>query len=230
MAATVTQLGPKPFTWSYSKLKNFEACPKKHYEIDLIKSIKEPESEQLLWGNMAHAGFAKRLGEKQVPFAKGMEVYEPWAQKVLTGQGNIHVENKMALTKEFSDCGFFAANVWFRAIGDAIKVHNRVAWILDWKTGKIVNDSCQLALSAACVFARFPEVERVKSTFAWLKENATTDEVFSRADMPAMWKGLWPRIARLEHAHNTTSYPAVQGGLCRSWCPVSSCVHFGGDN
>jgi len=227
MAAVTTQLGPKPFTWSYSKLKNFEACPKKHYEIDLRKSIKEEQSDQLLWGNQVHDAFHAVLGPKQKPLPKPMQIYQPWVDRIVTGQGNIYVENKMALTREFADCGFFDASVWFRAIGDVIKVNGRVALIIDWKTGKILEDSCQLALAAACVFAKHPEVMRVKSTFAWLKENATTDEVFTREDMPAMWRGLWPRIQALEHAHNTTTYPARPGGLCRSWCPVTTCPHHG---
>jgi hypothetical protein len=232
MAAVTTQLGPKPFTWSYSRLKNYEACGLKHFELDIRAKndplkIKPEESDQLTWGNAVHDAFAKRLGEKRVPLPQSMEMYEPWAERVVTGEGNIYVENKMALTKAFGTCGFFDAGVWFRAIGDVIKVNGRVARIIDWKTGKIVEDSCQLALSAACVFAKFPEVERIKSTFAWLKENATTDEVLKRSDMPGMWKGLWPRIQALEHAHNTMSYPAKPSGLCRSWCPVKSCVHNG---
>jgi hypothetical protein len=227
MAAVTTQLGPKPFTWSYSRLKNFEACAKKHYEVDIRKSIKEESSEQLLWGNQVHDGFDKRLGAKHILFPKSMERYEPWALKVLTGPGQVLVENKMALTKEFASCGYFDPGVWFRAKGDAIKVHKRVARIWDWKTGKIVEDSCQLALSAACVFAMFPEVEKVRSTFAWLAQNAETNEDFTRADMAPMWRGLWPRIQALEHAHNTTTYPAMPGGLCRSWCPVTSCPHHG---
>jgi hypothetical protein len=227
MVAVTSQYGPKPFTWSYSRLKNFEACPKKHYETDIAKSVPFETSEQLTYGNEVHAAFHERLGAKRTPFPKGMEQLEHWAERVLTGPGTIHVENKMGITREFADTGYFAGNVWFRAIGDAIKVNNKVGWILDWKTGKIVEDSVQLALCAACVFAKFPEVQRVKSTYAWLAHNATTDEIFSRDDMPAMWRNIWPRIQRLEHAHNTTSYPAVPNGLCRSWCGVKSCVHHG---
>jgi len=232
MVAVTTRLGPKPFTWSYSKLKNFEACPKKSYHVDILpkgdpQKVKEEESDNLLWGNQVHAGFEHRLGEKRIALPKSMAIYEPWAQRVITGQGNIHVEAKLALTREFASCGYFDAGVWFRAKGDVIKVHGPVAWIIDWKTGKIVEDSCQLALAAACVFAKFPEVKKVKSTFAWLKENATTDQMFTPDDMPAMWRGLWPRIQALEHAHNTTSYPAKPGGLCRSWCPVKQCPHNG---
>jgi hypothetical protein len=232
MAAITTSMGPKPFTWSYSKLKNFEACPKKHYEIDLRPKndplkVKEEESDQLLWGNIVHKGFEDRLGPKKVPLPESMKIYEPWAQRVEEGPGDIHVEVKLALTKQFGTCGYFAPDVWFRAKGDVIKVHGRVARIIDWKTGKIVEDSCQLALSAACTFAMFPEVQKIRSTFAWLGQNAKTDEDFTRDDMPGLWRGLWPRIQALEHAHNTTTYQAKPGGLCRSWCPVTSCPHHG---
>jgi len=52
--------GPKPFAWSYSKLKNFEVCPKRHYNVDVIKSFKEEEGEALVWGNMVHKALADR--------------------------------------------------------------------------------------------------------------------------------------------------------------------------
>lgn len=227
MAALTRSFGPKAFTWSYSRLKNFEACPKKHYEVDIIKRAKEEEGEQLMWGNQVHDAMAKRCGEKRVPLPKAMERYEPWAARLVTSEGIIHVENKMALTRDFEACSFFDPNVWFRAVGDVIKINGTVGLIIDWKTGKIVEDSVQLALSAACVFAKFPELKKVRSRFVWLKDNATTDEDFTPGDMPNMWKALWPRIEALEHAHNTTTYMAKPGGLCRNWCPVSSCPHMG---
>lgn len=231
MAATTTRLGPaplKPFTWTYSKLKNFENCPKKHYEIDVTKNIKEEDSDQLKWGNHCHDSFAKALGPNRVALPANMASFQPWVDKLVTTPGNILVENKMALTREFAPCEFFDRSVWFRAIVDVIKINGDVALIIDWKTGKIVEDSVQLALSAACVFAKYPEIKKIRSRFVWLKENAQTDEDFTPDDMPGMWRNLWPRIQMLEHAHNTTTYPAKPSGLCRNWCPVSTCPHYGG--
>lgn len=220
--AVTTSYGPKAFTWSYSRLKNFEACPKKHYEVDIVKRAKEAESDQLMWGNQVHDALAKRC-EKGVQLPKGMTPYEVWAQRVLTPEGNIFVENSMALTRDFAPCGYFDPGVWMRAKVDFIKITGRVALIVDWKTGKVKDDSVQLALSAACVFAKFPEVQAVRSEYVWLQENCTTHEVFKPTDMPTLWKNLWPRIQALEHAHNTTTYMAKPGGLCRNWCPVSTC-------
>jgi hypothetical protein len=229
-ATTTTRTGAprvKPFSWSYSRLKNYRACPKRHYSIDIAKEFKEPEGEQLIWGNLVHDALAKRCGPKREPLPSGMAVYEPWAEKVLVGGGEIEVEQNLALTEEFAACGYFDSNTWFRAKGDFIKRQGPVALIVDWKTGKIIEDSEQLALTAACVFAKHPEVQAVRSSFVWLKEDAETSETFYRSDMPNLWRHLWPEIEQLKQAALHTNYPAKPGDLCRSWCAVTSCPHNG---
>jgi hypothetical protein len=231
---TVTTIrhSPKPFAWSYSKLKNFESCPKRHYEIDIAKSIKEPESEQLRFGNMLHEALAKRIG-KGVPLPTPFAKYESWAARMATPVGIkdtetvVLVEQKLAITKDFAPCDFFDRRAWYRGIGDVIKITGPVALVADWKSGKIQEDGVQLALMAQCVFAHHPGVQRIRSEFIWLKEDATTRADFSREDMVRLWVELNPRIEALEHAHNTTTYPAKPGALCRRWCPVSSCPHHG---
>ena len=226
MNVTTTYNKPKPFAWSYSRLKNFESCPKRHYEVDIIKSVKEEESEQLKFGNMLHDALAKRIKDGTAlpkPFAQ----YEPWVERIADPEGKILVEQKLAITKDFAPCDFFDRQAWFRGIGDVIKIKGPVALILDWKTGKVLEDSQQLALMAQCVFSHHPEVQKVRSEFIWLKEDATTRADFVRDDMVKLWGSLYPRIEALEHAHNTTTYPARPGNLCRRWCPVSSCPHHG---
>jgi len=231
----------KPFTWSYSRLKNFEVCPKKHWHVDIQKDFKEEEGEQLTFGNKAHDALAKRIS-KGTPIPAGfgesfIEVCEGWVSRIITQQGNpgvdIYVEQKLAITRDFMRTGYFDKDVWFRGVGDVIKLMDVgndqcVALIADWKTGKIVEDSVQLALMAQCVFAHYPKVIRVRSEFIWLKDDANTSQTLSREDMPELWNGLWPRLEQLEHAHKTSTYPAKPGRLCRKWCPVTACAHHGG--
>lgn len=226
MKLTTTRRTPKPFAWSYSKLKNFETCPKRHYEIDITKNVREEEGEALIWGNRVHAAFAERLG-KGTPMPVGMEQWEPWCERILTPPGNVLVEQKLAISKDFAAVEFFDRSAWFRGVADVLKINGPVALAIDWKTGKIVEDSQQLALMAACIFAHHPQVHKIRTEFAWLKEDASSRADFDRAEMATMWAALWPRIEALEHAHNTTSYPAKPGRLCRSWCPVTSCPHHG---
>jgi hypothetical protein len=235
-AITTRHGGPKPFAWSYSRLKNYESCPKRSWHIDVLpkgdpNKVIEPEGEQLLWGNAVHKAFAKRLVTPFVVFPKGMERYESWAEKILVGSDNLNVkilvEQQLAISADFGPVPWFDSAAWFRGIGDVIKIIGPVALIVDWKTGKILEDSQQLALMAACVFAHHPEVQKVRSEFAWLKEDATTRADFHRNEMADMWKHIWPRIEALKNAYETTSYPAKPGALCKRWCPVTQCPHNG---
>lgn len=236
MQVVTTRNKPKPFAWSYSRLKNFETCPKRHWHVDIQRDVKEEEGEALLWGNAVHKSLADRIS-KNVALPKGMEKYESWCTRILTGEGNakILVEQQLAINKDFGKTAWFPSDAdkagtgdpWYRGIGDVIKIVGPVALVVDWKTGKIVEDSQQLALMAACVFAHFPDIMKVRSEFIWLKEDANTRADFHRNEMVVMWQNLWPRIAALKHAAETTTYPPKPGGLCKRYCPVKACPHFG---
>lgn len=219
----------KPFAWSYSKLKNFESCPKRHYEIDILKRVKEEESENILRGKQLHKIAAARLGNG-APLPPGYEALERWCQRIL-GDGSVpvRVEQQLAITKEFAPCEWFSRSAWFRAIADVLKISSdgQVALACDWKTGKILEDGVQLALMAAVVLVHYPAIQHIRTEFIWLAHDCTSREDFSREDLPLIWRNVWPRIEQLEHAHSTTSYPAKPGRLCRRWCPVRECPHHG---
>lgn len=218
----------KPFAWSYSKLKNYESCPKRHFHVDILKDVKEEESSQLKWGNQIHKAAAKRVS-LGTPLPAGMDTLEWWCQRVLTGEGNILVEQQLAINKEFGSSEWFGKDTWYRSIADVLKIMGPVALALDWKTGKILDDPVQLALMAACIFAHFPDIHKIRTEFVWLKEGpgVSSREDFDRNAMATVWKGLWHRIQQLEHAYNTTTYPAKPGYLCRNYCPVKQCPHHG---
>lgn len=221
----------KPFAWSFSRLKNFEVCPKRHWEIDLQKNVKEPEGEQLVWGNVVHTAFAERCGPNRTVLphevASAYPAGEAWAQRVLGNDGDIYVEEGLALDRNFAPCGNFDANVWLRVKCDFMRITGDVALAVDWKTGKVLEDSVQLALTAACIFAKFPQVQGVRSTYVWLKEDCESSETFFRSDMQTMWRSIWHRIEAMEQAHLNTDYPPKPSGMCLRWCAVKSCPHNG---
>jgi hypothetical protein len=227
---TTTRTGApriKPFAWSYSRMKNFEVCPKRHWEIDLQKNVKEPEGEQLQWGNYVHSGMAARCGEKRVPLPDNLKPYEPWAVKVIGAGGEIHVEESLAISKNFTPTGNFDSDVWLRVKNDFTKIVGDVALAADWKTGKILEDSVQLALVAACLFAKHPQLKAVRSSYIWLKEDCESSDTFYRNDMPQVWRSIWPRIEAMEQAHIHQNYPPTPSGMCLRWCAVKSCPHNG---
>jgi hypothetical protein len=228
--ATTTYNKPqqgKAFSWSYSKLKNYESCPKRHYEVDVAKTYKEDESDQLKWGNQLHDALAKRLGPHNIALPGTMIEFEDMCLKLEAVPGNRLVECKYAINADFAPVDWFAKDAWYRAIADVLIINGPVALAIDYKTGKVVEDSVQLALMAACIFAHFPMVQAVRTEFFWLKEDATSRDDFRRGDMVEMWRSLWPRIEMLKGAYASMNFPPKPGHLCKRWCPVVACPHHG---
>lgn len=234
---------PKPkgkvWSWSYSKLKNFEVCPRKHYEVDLAKTFAEATSTDpdsaLNWGNRVHDEFKKALQAK-VPLPADLSPYQHWVDRLLNGPGELFVEQKYAINKNFAPVSWFDPDAWVRMIGDAVRIDSpftdrhgnryRVGLVVDWKTGKILDDSVQLMLMAQALFSTYPDLTHVRSEFVWLKDDCTTPEVFTRQEVAEAWTPLLARVHSLENAHITQTYPPKPGGLCKNWCPVQSCPYW----
>lgn len=229
-AMTTTRSKPKAFAWSYSKLKNFETCPKRYYAIDVAKQYKEDdEAGHLGYGNLVHKSLADRINVQHTPLPDVVKHLEPWALKVLGGApaSKMLVEQQMAITKDFTKTEWFANDAWYRGIGDVVKIVGPVALVIDWKTGKILEDGIQLALMAQCVFAHHPDVQKIRTEFVWLKEDAVTRADFTRDSMAAVWAGLLPRVTTLRIAHEAMDFPPKPNGLCKRFCVVDSCPHKG---
>ena len=218
----------KAWAWSYSKLKNYETCPKRHYEIDLAKNYTEAVEPggPLDWGDRVHRGMAHSCGTGE-PLPKEMKDFQKWVDRVRSGPGKLYVEQKYAITKDFGPTTFFAPDAWYRGIGDVVRVDGPVALGIDWKTGKLLVDSVQLMLMAQLIFAHYPEVQKVRTEFVWLAEDTSTPEVYDRKDLMDEWLGVMNRVKALEEAHIKQEYPPKPGRLCRKWCPVKSCMHHG---
>jgi len=223
---------PKPFTWSYSKLKNYRTCPKRHWEIDIAKHFKE-ESEALTWGNTIHDAMANRIS-KGTPLPRTMEHYEDWPARLVKARDlfglETKVENQLAMNRDFRPRAWFDRDVWFRGKLDVIQLSAKdgTALVVDWKTGQIKPDIEQLGLFAQLVFAHYPEIEEVSTVYVWLGSDDHTLERYKRdAGLLPLWNTLNPMIKAMEEAHRTTTYPPKPSGLCVHWCPVVSCPHHG---
>ncbi len=222
----------KPFTWSYSKLKNFRNCPKKHYEVDIAKNFAEGRSQALEDGEAVHKALELRIGKGHA-LPPALQQYEPEAAKVLAYMPTgtiLLVEQKAALRRDFSACGYFDPGVWYRAKCDVVKVLGDAAVAIDWKTGKIQEDSEQLGLMAAWVFAAYPQVQKVATRYVWLGNFANTDVTFTRDDIVQLWRHLWPELEMYEQACAAFTFPPKPSGLCRQYCPVTSCAFHGKGN
>ena len=226
---------PKPFTWSYSKLKNFDACPRRYHEVDVLKAWPQPKTPDLERGDALHAAMALRVKRgKMLPME--FSYMEPWADKltkVVDPAQTIAVELKLAVTKDMKATSYFAKDVWLRGVIDYIQLsplHLNDQWlasIIDYKTGKPREDETQLALNACLTFAHYPAVVGASTTFLWTEYNDTMHLTYKRKEAGEIWEHVKPRVARLEQATIDDNFPPIKNYLCREYCPVLSCEHNG---
>jgi hypothetical protein len=222
------------FAWSFSRLGTFETCPKKYYETTIAKNVVEKENEGGNWGTLAHDALKNYLGFG-TPLPVDMTAYQKWADAVKNGPGNLLVEQKFALTKDFQPTTWMAKNVWVRIIGDAVRIWEKgshaIALYTDWKTGgTIKNDDTQLAVSAQAIFSYFPQVEKIRTKYVWLSHDADYDKVYTRPDLAAVWSELFDRVGNMERAVTSGAFPPRPSGLCVRHCPVNTCPFWGRGN
>jgi uncharacterized membrane protein len=217
----------KPFSWSYSALKNYETCPKRHYHYDVIKDVKEPESPQLREGHLLHQAFQNRVS-KNIELPPNMARFEPMLANIQTADGTTYTEQKLALTSTFQPSEYFGGNVWFRTVLDVAKVRDDgVATVLDYKTGKVTEDLTQLQLMSMTLFAHMPKVQTVHAALAFVNYDYVDGKAYTRSDITPVWSGILPRVRALEKARAMQEFPPQPSGLCRRFCGVVSCPYHG---
>jgi len=167
--AVTTYNRPRPFSWSFSKLKNYETCPKRHYHVDVVRDVREPESEELKFGNELHDALAKRLGPNKIPLPAGFAKYEVNAAKVdfppgyPVGNAKLLVEQKLAITKDYAPCDWKSNEAWYRGIADVLKVAKAMAeaspGLMDRKAG---HEADYIERTIKKVMA-LPEVQKIRA-------------------------------------------------------------------
>lgn len=216
------------FSWSYSRLKNFESCPLKYKKVDIDKMFVE-STQELTRGEQLHSAMYDRVSKGTklpVPFS----YMERWAKKLtleVHPAQETYCELKLALTRNFVPCAFMDKTVWCRSRIDYLKIVPRQGHIVDYKTGRPRQDDTQLALSAAMVFQHYPEIDQVRTEYIWTEYGDTDHQIYKRDELPRIWRELLPRVTKLEEAHNHENFPAVPNGLCAKYCPVTACRHWG---
>jgi len=219
------------FSWSWSRLKNYRACPKRHYEVDIAKNFKEMDSPALLWGNQFHDMAAKRIADGTPMSTAGHDKWPGSLNNMRQNGFDITVELELAMDANFQPCGWRDWNkAWFRAKVDALAVDGdgRYAVAFDWKTGKNIDPEYeQLSLTSQVLFVHHPELKEVHTAYYWSQHSTEIMATYQPTDMVKLWAKLMPEINRMAEAFRTTTYPPKPTGLCIRYCPVTSCQYHG---
>lgn len=218
------------FSFSYSKMKNFDTCPKKHQEVDLLKHYQDGGAN-MKWGNEVHASLATACRTFR-PLPEGMEKWDKWVDMYADPSlpGTLLLEQQYAIKKDFTPTFYKDWDgAWLRVVVDLLRIDGPVARAVDWKTGKMVHESRQLMLNAQCIFAHHPQVQRIYTEFVWLKDDYDTvsAEVFDRSTIVREWPPVLEKVRIMEDAKQRNNYPTNRSGLCYKHCPVTACPFHG---
>lgn len=224
---------PKRFSWSWSRLKNWRTCPKRHWECDIAKNYKD-DGEASLWGKDLHSAM-QRCIDKGAALPETMTRFEKWPAMVRGFKElgvDVATECEMAIDDQFKPSSWFDPLTWLRAKIDVRALNRKKghALAIDWKTGKMKPEYEQLGITAGVIFATYPDVHVVDTMYVWFGHDAETAQRFTRTDMTQFWANLMPEIKQMEEAHRTLTYPPRPGPICMKWCPVTSCPYHGKGN
>ncbi len=207
---------------SYSSLKMYENCPKRYYHQRITKEVTDSGSDATRYGERVHRALEERLtndnklSDETIQYEKlcstiaKMKTHPEFDQLLL--------EKRMTVTDKYTPTDWWSDNAWLRSILDVLVLFKDKAIVMDWKTGKRRPDFTQLEMFALQVFSHFPHINRVTTSFVWLKDMKQDKRSYCRELSFEMQMDLNGRIDRIHQSLQNNDFPAKPSGLCR-WCP-----------
>lgn len=213
--------------WSFSSLKTFQQCPKKYYHTKIAKDVVEPDTQATLYGKSVHTA-AEEYIRDGIPVPPQYAYMQQTLDTLNAIEGDKHCEMKLGFTKDLKACEFHAPDVWWHGIADLVVINEKkkLAYSVDYKTSKSARyaDVKQLDLVATGIFAKFPQIERVKSALLFVVSKEFVKAEHHAAMVPKYVEKPAQDVARIEAALENGVWNPVQGPLCR-FCSVKQCEY-----
>jgi PD-(D/E)XK nuclease superfamily len=220
-----------PGPWSYSSLKLFEQCARRYYEEKVIKSVPFTETAATIYGTELH-----KAAEEYIRDGKEIDprfaFIKPYLDKLNAIEGTKHCEMKLGVKRidgKLIPCDFFDKEVWFRGVADLVILDGDMAWVIDYKSSKSARyaDIRQLALMAAALFLKYPEIKKIKTSLLFVVSKEFIKEDFKKDFGLSIFAELNGLLTARDKAYETGVFNPRPNNLCARWCPVKTCPHCG---
>lgn len=216
-------LDPPLKTWSFSSLKDFEACPYRVYLDQVQRVPREEESDDpahpLQRGNRVHKeaeDFIQGLG----PLTKDLRKFEPELERMRESfeAGTVEVEQQWGYTGDWCTTTWFESDCQLRVKCDVVEhLDLTTVRITDWKTGKSMGNEVkhrqQAQLYAVAGMLRYPKVVGAEAVMAYTDEGKSVAKTYTRDSLTPLLAGWTRRAAKMLGA--VTFSPKPNRGNCR---------------
>jgi RecB family exonuclease len=212
---------------SFSRLSTFEQCEAQFDYLYVSKRVANQSNDASDYGDRVHKvleAYGKGTLDEAALSDEGKQTLKRWGplvDKITARPGDKFFEHQMSVTRKLQPTGWFDKDVWIRSIADVLVVDGDTAYCLDYKTGKVKENPTQLQLFAAMVMWHFPEVQKVKTSFLWLKYDDATNATYERRFLDALWRGMEPRFTKVQDIIDLGVFKAKPSGLC-GWCAAKN--------
>ena len=214
--------------WSFSSLKTFQQCPKKYYHLKVAKDVQDKGSEATMYGTNAHLACEEYIRDG-VDLPPQFSYLKSSLDILNNIEGEKLCEVKLGLTKNLESCDFDAPNVWWHGVADLVIINRKtgMAYSIDYKTNKNARyaDVTQLDLVACGLFAKFPEIQVIKSALLFVVSKDVIRALHLSKTKEKYMQKVLPHLERLEGAFESGVWNPRQSALC-GWCPVTQCEHY----
>ncbi len=197
-------------------MTDFLGCPRRYHLVRDKKLVPFVETEAIRHGNEVHKALEDRIAVKQ-PLPEKFAQYESMIAKF--DRPGVTVEQEIALDRNLRPVGWWDKTCWVRGKIDLSLTAKTSAMLVDWKTGKVKNDSSQLSLFAAMKMTIDPQVTVTKTMFVFLNYGKTISESYEKDAVPGIWADFIGKVNRLEQAYEADKWLPKPSPLC-GWCPL----------
>lgn len=229
---------------SYTRISDFEACPRR-FKLKHLDKVPEPPSEPLLIGRVIHdtaAAYAKHC--LQTGVATDITAIKPIAEAAFYEVGGLPTEKLpeiIALVEKLAESyvvdlehtvgveeqfkHFFGDGQIFWAYIDRLLIDGTVATIVDLKTdhnlrsqGDVDRD-LQLEVYAWAVKVMYPQVTEIKTALNFVRHQVVREgRSIPAEEIPEIEKRIMAAVARID---KETEFKPTPGSAC-GWCAYSS--------
>lgn len=214
-------LGPVK-AWSMSRLFDFESCPHSVY-LSKVVGAPTPSGPAAERGTQIHNHIEGYIQGEHAEVIKEMQGFIKLIDTLREGyaEAKVEVEGDWGFTRTWEVTGWTAKDCWARMKLDAIWFESETsARVFDWKTGKKFGNELkhnQQGMGyAIAAFARYPQLEYVGTTFAYLDKHDELQGGYTRKQAELLRPMLTERADKMTTCTDFAPKPSFSA--CR-WCP-----------
>lgn len=209
---------------SFSAVKEFESCPRKYYQLRILKAYPHEDTEATIYGKEVHKACEDYIRDGK-PLG-GHARFQPILDKLKSYSGEKYCELEMAINKDGQSVDFDSEERMYRGIADLVIIDSDKARVIDYKTGNAkYPDPKQLELMALMIFAKFPAVMKVSGALIFLLHNVMVKRDYERADFSNILLKWIDKRNIIEICAEHNSWNPNPSGLC-GWCPHKACEYW----